>query len=119
MKLSAFKNFQLYKPRTKYPCKKCNCTYKMVGDTWLEVQKPVKAEDGTKAFRIVWVCHSGHRHFRGYSRPVSWKKNLGGDMTIDDGKSFHEENEETEKEFRDMVSYAKRMANSGTGKTFY
>lgn len=119
MKQSGFRNFMLYKPRTKYPCKKCHCTYKIVGDTWLEVMKPVKAEDGKKAFRIVWLCHSGHKHFRGYSKPVDWKKNLGGDMVIDDGKSLQEENQEIEAEYQDMVKFAKKMKNAGGNKIRY
>ncbi len=119
MKLSAFKNFQLFKPRTRYPCKLCHCTYKVVGDTWLEIKKPVKAEWGGNAFRIVWICHSGHRHFRGYSKPVNWKKNLGGDIVIDDGKSFHDETEEVEQEYRDMIAHAEKMRNSGGRKVYY
>jgi hypothetical protein len=109
------------KPRTSYPCRKCHCTYKVQGDTWLEVAKPVRAVDGTKAFRIVWLCHSGHRTFRGYSRPVSWKKNLGGDkiITADNLQSFEEEENDIEKEYLDLLKSAQLAKESSTGKRFF
>lgn len=122
MKQSAFKNFMLYKPRTRYVCRKCKCTYKVFGDTWLEIQKSTKAVDGKKAFRIFWLCHNGHRQFRGYNKPVSWKKNLGGDKVIgEDGimRSFAEEEDEIEQEYQEMVAFATRMKESGGNKKYH
>jgi hypothetical protein len=119
MKQSAYKNFMLFKPRTKYPCKKCRCSYKVVGDTWLEVKKPMYTEHGIKTFRVVWVCHSGHKVFRGYSKPIDWSKKLGGNMKEDDGKTYAEETNEIEAEYQEMVNYAKKMKNSGGGKLYY
>lgn len=110
----------LYKPRTRYVCKQCHCTYKVFGDTWLEIMKSTRAVDDKKAFRIFWLCHSGHRTFRGYNRPVSWKKNLGGDKDLSaEQKTFEEEDEEVEMEYAEMVDYAQKMRNSGSGKLFH
>lgn len=120
MKQSAFKNFTLFRPRTKYLCKKCGCSYRVYGDTWIETKKSVKAVDGTKAFRVYWLCHSGHKDFRGYSKPVSWKKNLGGDEDTTAGmKSYEDEDAEIEMEYQEMVDYAEKMKRSGSGKLFY
>jgi hypothetical protein len=122
VKQSNFRNFRLYKTRTKYPCRKCSCTYKVVGDTWLETKRATKAVDGTDAHRIYWVCHSGHQIFRGYSRPVSWKKNLGGDKVIDENgnsQTYAEEETEIENEYQEMLAYAKKKMNSSTGKTMF
>lgn len=120
MKQSSFKNFQLFKPRTKYMCRACNCSYKVYGDTWIEVQKSVLSTDGSKAFRIFWLGHCGHRQFRGYSKPVSWKKNLGGDRNlVEEEKTFEELDAEEENEYQEMVDYAAKMKNSGSGKRFF
>lgn len=120
MKLSAFKNFVLFKPRTRYACRQCHCSYKIVGDTWLETLRSVRAVDGSKAFRIFWLCHSGHKQFRGYSKPVSWKKNLGGDVDLSaEAKTYEEEDEEVEKEYEEMVKYAERKKNAGGGKLYH
>lgn len=126
MKQSSFKNFVLFKPRTKYVCRQCHCTYPVYGDTWIECLRSCKAVDGKKAFRIFWLCHSGHRQFRGYSKPVSWKKNLGGDVTINaeyletlgGGRSFAEEEDGIEQELKEMEDFARRMRNSGGGKSY-
>lgn len=122
MKQSAFKNFVLFKPRTRYVCKKCGCTHKVTGDTWLEIRKSTTSVDNKKAFRIFWLCHSGHRMFRGYNRPVSWKKNLGGDKILTQGgelKSFEDEDNEIEFEYKEMVAFAKRMKESGGNKKYH
>jgi hypothetical protein len=120
MKQSAFKNFILWKPRTKYPCRMCHCTYKVAGDTWIEVMKSAKSVDGKKAFRVFWLCHSGHRIFRGYTRKVSWKKNLGGDKVLEEKeKTYEQEDAEIENEYEEMVKYAQRMKGNTTGKLYH
>lgn len=98
-----------------------------MGDTWLEVLKSCPAIDGKKAFRIFWLCHSGHRSFRGYSKPVSWKKNLGGDVVINPEylenlggeKSFAEEEDAIEEELLEMEAFAKKMKNAGGNKLYH
>ncbi len=112
MKQGAFKNFVLFKPRTQYVCKKCSHSHKVFGDTWLEVLKSIRAVDAKKAFRIFWLCHNGHRQFRGYSRPVSWKKNLGGDTVASDEKDYASEDDAIEQEYREMVEYAARRSRN-------
>lgn len=114
MKQYSFKNFMLYKPRTRYACKQCHCTYKVVGDTWLEILKSAASVDGKKAFRIFWLCHSGHKTFRGYNRLVSWKKNLGGDRDLSaEERTYQDEDDEVENEYKEMVAYAARRKANG------
>lgn len=120
--LSSFKNFTLFKPRTKYVCKKCKCSYAVEGDTWLYNKRSTPAVDGSKAYRIYWFCHNGHKKYRGYSRPVSWKKNLGGDITLGGNRfdmTFAEEEEEIEKEWKQLEEYAKKYSQGGNEKKFF
>lgn len=120
MKQSAFKNFTLFKPRTMYVCKKCKCGYKVAGDTWIEIMKSTRAVDGSKAFRVFWLCHNGHRDFRGYNKRVSWKDNLGGDRDLEqEAKTYQQEDDEIENEYEEMVKFAAKMKNAGGGKLYH
>ena len=49
---------------------------------------------------------------------VNWKKNLGGDQILDDGRSYQEEEEDEEREIKEMLEFEKRKSGEGLGKKY-
>ena len=65
-------NLYLLRPGVLARCKRCRERLKVLGDLFVITTQTAKAIDGKKAARIAFICHGGHVHLVGWTRPVDF-----------------------------------------------
>jgi len=88
-------------------CKACKRVSKVNGEYVILHKKATTAVDGSKAFRIFFVCgEKSHFNDVGYTKPVDFQALHGGNMNTDI-RRYDEEEEEERLELEDWVKHSK------------